>query len=92
MPAIPAIAIAIGAIGGAFAIGEGINALTHSPKNPSDTAPTLPTEISASNTAQQAQTQQRQAALAAGGNTNVTGGSGIILGQDVNSVTLVGSA
>lgn len=73
-------------------IAEGINALTSTPKSPSVTAPTAPTETAAANTATAAQTQARQQALMAGGQTNVTGGSGIILGSDVHSVTLVGSS
>ena len=78
-------------IGGA-AIGAGVEALTSTPKSPSTTAPAAPTETAAANTAQAAQTQSRQAALAAGGSTNVTGGSGIILGSEVTSLSLVGSS
>ena len=75
------------AVGGAVA---GIEALSSSPKSPSQA--TLPSETAAANTAQAAQTQSRQAALAAGGSTNVTGGSGIILGSEVTSLSLVGSS
>ena len=84
-----AIDVIIGAlIGGGLA--EGVNALTHTPKQPG--LPSAPDMGVAQDTATNAQTQQRQASLAAGGQTNVTGGSGIILGSDVNSVTLVGTA
>ena len=81
--------IIIGAILGA-GLAEGISALTSTPKAPS--MPAAPSLTSASDTANTAQTQQRQAALAAGGNTNVTSGTGIVLGSDVQSLTLVGSS
>lgn len=89
MPAIIPIVVAIAAGAG---IAEGINALDSSSKNKAPSMPALPSMTSASETAGTAQTQQRQAALAAGGQTNVTSGSGIVLGSDVQSVTLVGSS
>ena len=54
--------------------------------------PAIPSMDTASSTALDAQTQQRQSALRAGGQTNITGGSGIIIGSDVSSLTLVGSS
>lgn len=60
------------------------------PKSPG--LPAIPSMTDAKSTAQDAQTSQRQAALRAGAATNVTGGSGIVLGSDVSSLTLVGSS
>lgn len=71
-------------------IAEGISALSSSPKTPG--LPATPSLDSASTTAQADQTAQRRALLAAGGNTNITNGTGIVLGSDVNSVSLVGSS
>ena len=85
----PAIIGIIAAVVGGVGIGLGIEALNSAPKAPAQ-AP-LPTETAAANTASAAQTQQRQSALAAGAATNVTQGSGIILGSDVSSVSLVGT-
>ena len=81
-------------LGGLLAggIAEGVNALTSSGKNKMPGLPAAPSIDSAGATALDAQTQQRQAALLAGGQTNITGGSGIVLGSDVNAVTLVGSS
>jgi len=73
-----------------FGAAEGIGALTSNPKQPA--SPTAPSTTTAAATATAAQTSQRQAALSSGGQTNVTSGSGIILGQDVSSVSLVGSS
>lgn len=89
MPAV--IPIIIAAVAGA-GIAEGINALETSGKNKQPALPAVPSLDSAATTAQGAQTTARQAALAGGGQTNITGGSGIILGSDVSSLTLVGSA
>jgi hypothetical protein len=87
---IPSI-IAVAALGGAVA--EGVNALATSSKNSQPPAlPATPSLDTAQSTAQGAQTQQRQAALAAGGSTNITNGTGIVLGSDVSSLTLVGSS
>lgn len=88
IPAIVAIAESVAVVGGLV---EGGIALSQAGGNKPQSA-TLPSETAAANTAQAAQTQSRQAALAAGGSTNVTGGSGIILGSDISSVTLVGSS
>lgn len=83
----------IAAIAGAGIV-EGVSALTSSSKTASQgpAQATLPSETTASSSAQTAQTQSRQSALAAGGGTNVTSGSGIILGSDVSAITLVGSS
>jgi hypothetical protein len=72
-------------------IAEGISAIAGAGKNSQPAPAPLPTETAAASTATAAQTQARQSALIAGGQTNVTEGSGIILGGDVSSVTLVGS-
>lgn len=88
----PILVLEIAEIATAAAVGFGAAELLNSsnPKQPG--TPTTPSQNTAAQTATQAQTQQRQAALAAGGQTNVTGGSGIVLGSDVNSVTLVGAS
>lgn len=78
------------AIAGA-GVGEGISALSGSGKSSVPGLPAIPSMASASDTSQEAQKQQRRSALIAGSQTNITGGSGIVLGSDVNSVTLVGS-
>ena len=78
----------------AVAVGAGsaeiITALSNKPDQPS--LPTSPDMNSADKYAQDAQNNQRQIAIRAGGNTNITGGSGIILGSDISSVSLVGSS
>ena len=76
--------------GGALAVEDFLQTSKTTSQGP--VQPTLPTETAAASTATAAQTQARQSALSAGGNTNVTGGSGIIVGGDVSSVTLVGSS
>lgn len=86
MPIAPIIIAAVAGAG----IAEGINALSSSPKQPS--MPAAPSLEDASANANKAQTQQRQAALVSGGQTNITGGSGIVLGSDVQSLTLVGAS
>ena len=90
MPAIPAIiaiATVTAAVGGII---EGAIGLSESSKTPS--TPAAPSTATAQQTATEAQTAQRRSVLAAGGGTNVTGGSGIILGSDISSVSLVGSS
>ena len=82
--------IAIMAILAGAATGLELNAMTSTPKAPS--LPTTPNMDTAKNTAQDQQSAQRRAALASGGNTNVTGGMGIVLGSDISSVSLVGSS
>ena len=84
------IAIAVMVALGTAATTMEVEALQGKPKNPD--LPNLPSLDSSKETALSAQTRQRQAALAAGGNTNITGGTGIILGSDVSSVSLVGSS
>ena len=72
-----------------FGLAEGISAMTSTPSVPGQ--PTAPSTATAQQTATEAQTAQRRSVLAAGAGTNVTGGSGIILGSDVSSVSLVGT-
>lgn len=52
--------------------------------------PTLPDPTTAKDTAQAAQTRQRQILLATGGQTDYTEGSGAILGSDTTKQTLLG--
>ena len=73
-----------------FGLVEGISAMTSTPGQPAQA--TAPNTATAQQTATEAQTAQRRSALAAGAGTNITQGSGIILGSDISSVTLTGSA
>ena len=86
MPAVPFI---IAAVAGA-ALGEGIEALTSSPKSPSQTAPTTPSQSTANTTAAATVADQRATLLASGGVTDNTGGLGILTGADVKSSSLIG--
>lgn len=51
----------------------------------------LPNQKTAGQDASQAVNDQRKKALATGGLTDYTGGSGILFGSDVHSVSLVGN-
>ena len=86
MPAVPFI---IAAVAGA-ALGEGIMALTSSPKSPSQTAPTTPSQSTANTTAAATVADQRATLLASGGVTDNTGGLGILTGSDIKSSSLIG--
>lgn len=70
-------------------IASEVVSLFNQPKAPG--LPPVPSLSDSEKAAKDAQTQQRRAVLAAGGMTNVSGGTGIILGSDVSSVSLVGS-
>ena len=72
-----------------FAIGEMFSSSSSSKNNSPAQAP-LPSIQASSQTAQASQGQSRAAALAAGGLTDYTGGTGIVLGSDVKSACLIG--
>lgn len=61
-----------------------------SPKSPADTAPALPSVSTASNTASTTVNNSRAALLASGGQTDETGGLGILTGSDVATSSLIG--
>ena len=78
---------------GVAGLAEGIIGMTDASKAQSSLqSPAAPSMTEAQGTATEAQTAQRRSALAAGAGTNITQGSGIILGSDISSVTLTGSA
>jgi len=80
-------------VGGVAGLAEGIVGMTEaSSKDGQPAQAAAPSTATAQQTATEAQTAQRRSALAAGGETNVTGGSGIILGSDISSISLVGSS
>ena len=51
---------------------------------------TLPSQATSQEISKQAQLEQRRAAILAGGLTDITGGTGIILGSDIKHATLIG--
>ena len=84
-----AVDVLIGALlGGGLA--EGVSALTSSPKSPSQTAPTTPSQSTANTTAAATVADQRATLLASGGQTDLTGGLGVLVGSDVKSSSLIG--
>jgi hypothetical protein len=70
-------------------ITESIIASTDKPKSPS--SPAAPSTSTAAEAAKSAQLENRKTFLAAGGQTDFTGGLGILTGSDVGKSTLVGS-
>lgn len=60
------------------------------PKSPSSTAPSLPNESTASTTASTTVASNRATLLASGGQTDETGGLGILTGSDVSTTSLIG--
>jgi hypothetical protein len=82
--------VIVGAIIGA-GLAESVNAMTSSKaKSPSSTAPTTPTTADASTAASNTVASNRQAALLSGGNTDLTGGMGVLTGSDVSKTGLIG--
>jgi len=72
-------------------IGAGLAEMTSSKaKSPSSTAPTTPTTADASTAASNTVASNRQAALLSGGNTDLTGGMGVLTGSDVSKTGLIG--
>lgn len=84
-----AIDVLIGALVGAGTF-EGISALSSSPKTPSSTAPTTPSQATANTTAASTVADQRATLLASGGVTDQTGGLGILTGSDIKTNSLIG--
>jgi hypothetical protein len=78
-------------VSGVAGLAESVVGMTSASKAQQPGMPAAPSMTEAQGTATEAQTEQRRSALAAGAGTNVTGGSGIILGGDISSATLVGS-
>lgn len=75
----------------AFAAAEITNAMSKSPKLESGPAQVATPSVDvAKATADEAVTQQRRMLLASGGQTDFTGGSGSLLGGQVQSKTLLG--
>lgn len=85
MPAIPFIAAAAIGFGASAILGGAFGGAPDAPN-----IPALPNADKAKTDAGEAQKQQRRTALASGGLTDQTGGSGIILDKDVKNVSLVG--
>lgn len=81
--------LAIAGIGAGVA--EGVNALTSQPKPPAAPATPAASQAAAQNTAEAAQLQARKTFLSAGGQTDYTGGLGILTGSDLKAATLTGS-
>lgn len=75
-------------VGGA--VGLGAEALSNKPKNPSETAPNTPTTTTANTTASNTVASSRAQLLATGGQTDETGGLGILTGSDISSSSLIG--
>lgn len=60
------------------------------PKSPDSTAPALPSESAASQAASTSVSSNRAALLASGGQTDETGGLGLLTGSDVATTALIG--
>lgn len=84
-PAIPIIAAVVLGLGA----GELISGLQDSPDNPSQG--TLPDPNKAKADAQATQANQRKILLTSGGQTDYTGGTGVLTGSDVSKTTLLGA-
>ena len=84
-----AVELIVGAVLGA-ALTEGVMAMTSSPKSPSQTAPATPDQSKANTNAASTVADQRAAMLASGGQTDYTGGLGVLTGSDVSKSGLIG--
>lgn len=88
MPAVPAIIAVASVVSAGVGIAEMIQGFGNAPDKPD--APPSPdankAKIDASNTV----ANQRQILLASGGQTDFTGGLGVLTGADVSKTTLVG--
>lgn len=80
----------VGSVLGGIGIGEIVNTLGDKPKAPGIDAGLLPDPEKAKQTAATDQANQRRSLLAAGGRTDVTGGTGVLTGADVSKTTLLG--
>jgi hypothetical protein len=63
----------------------------NSPKNEPPAPPPAPDPNAAANTALDAQSKQRRALLATGGQTEFAGSGGMLLGSDIHSLNLGGN-
>lgn len=79
--------LALAGLAGA-GVAETISGMSKAPSQP--TQPTLPNSQTADNNSQATVANQRQILLAAGGQTDYTGGLGVLTGSDVSKSTLVG--
>lgn len=85
-----AVDIIIGALLGA-GVAEGANALTKgAPKSPASTAPATPNAAAASTAASTNVNTSRAALLNSGGQTDETGGLGVLNGYDIATSALIG--
>lgn len=75
-------------VGGGIA--EGINALSFGSKNKGPEQVALPDENKAKADASATVADQRRTLLASGGQTDYTGGTGILTGSDTTKTTLLG--
>ena len=80
-------ALVIGGLAG-FGIEEVVQGMSKSPSQPAQAA--LPNSTIAQTNANTTVANQRATLLAAGGQTDVTGGLGVLTGSDVSKTTLVG--
>lgn len=80
-------ALIVGA-GVGFGADELIQGFNKAPSSPDQAA--LPNTVTAEKNAQATVANQRQILLAAGGQTDYTGGFGVLTGTDVSKSTLVG--
>lgn len=86
--AFTAIDLIIGAAVG-FGVSEIAQGASKAPKSPDQ--PTLPNTETAQKDAATTTNNQRHTLLAAGGQTDYTGGLGVLTGSDVSKSTLIGS-
>lgn len=84
-----AVDVIIGALLGG-AVGLGAESLLSQPKSPSATAPSTPSASTASTAASTTVANNRATLLASGGQTDETGGLGILTGSDVATTSLIG--
>lgn len=80
-------ALVLGGLGG-FGIAEAVSGVSKSPSGPDKAA--LPDTGAAEKSAAATVANQRQTLLAAGGQTDYTGGLGVLTGADVSKSTLLG--
>lgn len=80
-------ALVVGAVAG-LGITEIAQGMTKAPKAPDQ--PALPDQSKADASAANTVANQRQVLLSAGGQTDYTGGTGILTGSDVTKTTLLG--
>lgn len=79
--------VLIGGLAGA-GIAEGISSISKSPKIPD--APATPSQGAANQTGASTVADQRAAMLYAGGTTDMTGGLGVLTGENLSHSSLIG--